>query len=42
MHLAFLGMRVLEVMFFLGLIGSAIVVLISFVEDGKELFSKED
>jgi hypothetical protein len=42
MHLALLGMRLLELMFFLGLIGSAIVVLISFVEDGKELFSKED
>ena len=42
MHLALFGMRVLELMFFLGLIGSAIVVLISFVEDGKELFSKED
>jgi hypothetical protein len=28
-------------MFFLGLIGSAVVVLISFVEDGKELFGKD-
>ena len=35
------GMHVLEVMFFLGLAGSAIVVLISFIEDGKELFGKD-
>jgi hypothetical protein len=28
-------------MFFLGMIGSAVVVLISFVEDGKELFGKD-
>ncbi len=34
-------MRILELMFFLGLIGSAIVVVISFLEDGKELFGKE-
>ncbi|MFZ0338133.1 MAG: hypothetical protein WAL45_08890 [Terracidiphilus sp.] len=33
--------RVLEVMFFVGLVGSAIVVLISFWEDGKELFGKD-
>jgi len=32
---------VLEAMFFLGLAGSAIVVLISFFEDGKELFGKD-
>ncbi|HUB28588.1 MAG TPA: hypothetical protein VL967_02785 [Terracidiphilus sp.] len=41
MFLAILGMRVLEVMFFVGLVGSAIVVLISFIEDGKELFGDE-
>lgn len=34
--------RVLEVMFFVGLAGSAVVVLISFVEDGKELFGKDE
>lgn len=34
-------MKVLEVMFFVGLAGSSIVVLISFIEDGKELFDKE-
>jgi len=32
---------VLEGMFFLGLVGSAVVVLISFIEDGKELFGKD-
>ncbi len=41
MVFAILAMRVLEVMFFLGMAGSAIVVVISFVEDGKELFGKE-
>ncbi len=34
-------MQLMEVAFFLGLAGSAIVVLISFVEDGKELFGKD-
>jgi hypothetical protein len=34
-------MRVLELMFFLGLAGSSVVVLISFYEDGKELFGKD-
>ena len=41
MQLAILGMRILEVMFFVGLVGSTIVVLISFIEDGKELFGDE-
>jgi hypothetical protein len=41
MVFAIFGMRVLEVMFFLGLVGSAVVVLISFIEDGKELFGKD-
>ncbi len=41
MVLAVLGIRILEAMFFLGLVGSAIVVLISFFEDGKELFGKD-
>ena len=35
-------MRLLEVMFFVGLGGSAVVVLISFVEDGKELFGDDE
>lgn len=34
-------MRVFVAMFFAGLVGSAVVVLISFVEDGKELFGKD-
>jgi hypothetical protein len=41
MLLAVLAMRILEVMFFLGLVGSAVVILISFFEDGKELFGKD-
>jgi hypothetical protein len=42
MLLALFAMRVLEVMFFVGLVGSSVVVLISFVEDGKELFGKDE
>ena len=34
-------MRIFEAMFFAGLVGSIVVVLISFVEDGKELFGKD-
>jgi len=41
MSLAIFGMRFLEVLFFVGLAGSAVVVLISFLEDGKELFGKD-
>ncbi len=41
MLLAVYAMRILEVMFFLGLVGSAVVILISFFEDGKELFGKD-
>ncbi len=41
MILAMLAMRLLEVMFFVGLVGSAVVVVISFFEDGKELFGKD-
>ncbi|HEX4007007.1 MAG TPA: hypothetical protein VHX60_12600 [Acidobacteriaceae bacterium] len=41
MVLAIVAIRVLEAMFLFGMIGSAIVVLISFVEDGKELFGKD-
>ena len=42
MPLQIFGMRVLEVMFFAGLAGSAIIVLISFVEDAKELFGDDE
>jgi hypothetical protein len=41
MSIAIFAMRVLEGMFFLGLAGSAIVVVISFLEDGKELIGKD-
>jgi hypothetical protein len=41
MLLAVYAMRILVVMFFLGLVGSAVVILISFFEDGKELFGKD-
>lgn len=41
MLLALIAMRVVEVLFFFGLIGSAIVVAITFFEDWKELFGKE-
>jgi hypothetical protein len=41
MALATLAIKILELMFFVGLAGSAIVVLISFVEDFKELFGEE-
>jgi hypothetical protein len=34
-------MRTLELMFFVGLLGSSVVILISFWEDGKELFGKD-
>ena len=41
MVVAVFFMRLLEVMFFVGLAGSAVVVLISFVEDFKELFGED-
>lgn len=41
MLIATFFMHVLEVMFFVGLAGSAVVVLISFVEDAKELVGKD-
>jgi len=40
--LALFGMHLLEIAFFVGLVGSSVVVLISFVEDGKELFGKDE
>jgi hypothetical protein len=42
MFLAIIAMRVLEVLFFVGLVGSSVVVLISFIEDGKELFGEDE
>jgi hypothetical protein len=41
MILGVIAIRVMEFLFFVGLVGSAVVVLISFVEDGKELFGKD-
>ncbi len=42
MLLAVFALRLLEVMFFVGLAGSAVVVLISFVEDAQELFGEDE
>ena len=42
MGLAIFAMRLLEVMFFAGLAGSAVVVAISFIEDTKELIGKDE
>lgn len=42
MGLAIFSMRAIETIFFLGLAGSAVVVVISFIEDGKELFGDDD
>jgi hypothetical protein len=41
MQIAVFAMRTVEVFFFCGLAGSAVVVLISFVEDAKELFGED-
>jgi hypothetical protein len=41
MHILGFFVILLEIMFFVGLAGSSIVVIISFIEDGKELFGKD-
>ena len=41
MILAQFVMKALELMFFVGLVGSSVVVIISFIEDGKELVGKD-
>jgi hypothetical protein len=41
MQLAIFAIRALEVMFFVGLVGSSVVVVISFIEDAKELIGDE-
>jgi hypothetical protein len=41
-HVIIFGMRALDAIFFIGLAGSAVVVLISFVEDFKELWDRDD
>ena len=40
MTFAIIFVRLLEVMFFVGLAGSAVVILISFFDDFKELFGR--
>jgi hypothetical protein len=42
MILGILLMRALEVIFFVGMAGSAVVVAISFVEDLNELFGADE
>ena len=42
MLFAVIAIKLLTWMFFVGLAGSTIVVLISFIEDGKELFGKDE
>lgn len=42
MTFAILAMRALEVLFFTGLAGSVIVILISFYEDAIELLGKDE
>ena len=37
-----IAIKLLTWMFLVGLVGSTVVVLISFVEDGKELFGKDE
>lgn len=41
MQFGLIAMHVLEVLFFVGMAGSAVVVLISFVEDLHELFGED-
>jgi len=41
MVLTTFAIKALEAMFFLGLAGASVVVLISFVQDFKELFGEE-
>jgi len=41
MKVAIFFIRLLEILFFTGMAGSAVVILISFFEDAKELFGKE-
>jgi len=41
MTIALLAVRLLEILFIVGLTGSSIAVMISFVEDAKELTGDE-
>jgi hypothetical protein len=40
MAIAIFFMRLLEIVFFTGVAGSVIVVILSFIEDSHELFEK--
>jgi hypothetical protein len=42
MSIAVVAIEVAEALFFAGLVGSAVVVVISFVEDAKELLEKDE
>jgi hypothetical protein len=42
MQIILLAMKLLEILFFVGLAGSSVVVFISFIEDGRELFGKDE
>lgn len=42
MPIVFFGMRLLEVLFFVGIAGSAVVVVIATWEDMRELFHKDE
>lgn len=42
MAFALLGMHILEVLFFIGIIGSAVVVLITSVEDAQDLLASDE
>ena len=42
MGFAVFGMRLLEVMFFIGIIGSAVVVVITSIQDAQELFDSSE
>lgn len=41
MKVAIFFIRLLEILFFTGMAGSAVVILISFFEDAKELFGRD-
>jgi hypothetical protein len=40
MAIAVFFMRLLEILFFVGIAGSAVVVILSFIEDFQELFGE--
>lgn len=42
MAFALLGMHILEVLFFTGIIGSSVVVLITSIEDAQELLGSDE